>query len=134
MTNVSKQQLDPKELQKLFTQLNGVLGSLNKQKVDGFLSDLLGPEERIMLVKRLAVIIMLMENNSAYRIADTLKVSPATVTTIQKYFDEGRFDHIVSILRKNQTDYKKFWETLEVILRAGMPSQGKDRWKSIFKE
>jgi uncharacterized protein YerC len=69
MTNISKNPLSADELERLFFQLNTTIATLNKQGAHDFLHDLLGTEERIMLAKRFAIIVMITENYSTYSIA-----------------------------------------------------------------
>jgi hypothetical protein len=38
----------------------------------------------------------------------------------------------VNLLKLKKKEYEDFWNTLEVILRAGLPPRGKGRWKSTF--
>lgn len=134
MTNISKIKLPDQELTRIFTQLNKTIGNLNPKTCDLFLSDLLGKEERIMLAKRLCAVAMLAEGNSTYRVWQLLKLSPSTVGKIKLDYVTGRYKQLVKILRKNKTQYIEFWQTLEVILQAGMPTRGRGRWKSILEK
>lgn len=134
MTNVSKKKLPKVEFDRLYLQLNVIIGSLNKNQSALFFTELLGPEEKVMLTKRLAAVVMFIEGNSSYRVWQLLKMSPSTAEVIRRDFETGRYDNIATILTKNKTDYRKFWETLDVILRAGMPPMGRGRWKSVFNQ
>ena len=134
MTNVSKKKLPEAEFDRLYLQLNVIIGSLNKNQSALFFTELLGPEEKVMLTKRLAAVVMFIEGNSSYRVWQLLKMSPSTAESIRRDFETGRYDNIATILTKNKTDYRKFWETLDVILRAGMPPMGRGRWKSVFNQ
>jgi len=133
MTNVSKRKLPEKDFNKLFKQLNNIVGSLSKSSSEIFFNNLLGPEERVMLTKRLAAVVMFIEGNSSYRVWQLLKISPSTAESIRRDFESGRYSDIVKIITKNKKGYENFWLTLEVILRAGIPPRGRDRWKSLFK-
>ena len=134
MTNVSKKKLPKVEFDRLYLQLNVIIGSLNKNQSALFFTELLGPEEKVMLTKRLAAVVMFIEGNSSYRVWQLLKMSPSTAEVIRRDFETGRYDNIVMIFTKNKSDYRKFWETLDVILRAGMPPMGRGRWKSVFNQ
>ena len=134
MTNVSKKKLPEAEFDRLYLQLNVIIGSLNKNQSALFFTELLGPEEKVMLTKRLAAVVMFIEGNSSYRVWQLLKMSPSTAEVIRRDFETGRYDNIVMIFTKNKSDYRKFWETLDVILRAGMPPMGRGRWKSVFNQ
>ena len=134
MTNVSKKKLPKVEFDRLYLQLNVIIGSLNKNQSALFFTELLGPEEKVMLTKRLAAVVMFIEGNSSYRVWQLLEMSPSTAEVIRRDFETGRYDNIVMIFTKNKSDYRKFWETLDVILRAGMPPMGRGRWKSVFNQ
>lgn len=134
MTNVSKQPMSTAELERLFNQLNTVINSLNLTSTNRFLTELLGHEERIMLAKRFAIIIMLNESYSIYQIANRLKVSTSTVTAIQTKLTSGSYDQLLSILSKDRSVYADIWKTLDTILHLGgvLPHYvGLDRYKNL---
>ncbi len=133
MAHLSKHQLQPHQLEQLFSQLNKLVGKLNENTASDFLSELLGKEEKIMIAKRLAAIVMLVEGNSIYRVAQLLLISPSTTERIKLNLEIGKYRKLVRILKNNKNDYKQFWEMLEVILRAGLPPRGRGRWKSVLK-
>jgi uncharacterized protein YerC len=119
MTNISKKQLTKKQLAQLFEQLNTLIGKMNSSKANDFLHDLLGPEERIMLAKRLAIIVMITESYSSYRIAKILHVSTATVDTARKKYEGGSYDRLLSQFNTGQKQYVNLIETLDSILHLG---------------
>jgi hypothetical protein len=96
------------------------------------LDGLLGGEEQIMLAKRFAAIAMLAEGNSTYRVAQLLHLSPSTVDRLRTNMRTGTYDRIVHLLGHNEKAYRDFWDTLETVLRAGMPPYGRGRWKSVY--
>ncbi len=132
MTHVSKHKLKPSHLKKLYKQFSKTLGQVNQLETGMFLDELLGEEEKIMLAKRFAVIVMLMEKNSIYRIAQLLHMSPSTIERLKLKYITGEYEFIEKLFKHNKKEYKEFWETLEIILRAGMPPMGRGRWRSVF--
>jgi|SRR3989339_542185 len=132
MPHISKQKLKPSHLKKLYAELAKTLVQLDKKHANLFLDELLGEEEKIMIAKRLAVIVMLMEKNSTYRIAQLLFMSQSTVERHRKKLLIGDYGTIEHLLKQRKKEYKDFWNTLEVILRAGLPPRGRGRWKSTF--
>ncbi len=134
MTNISKRQLKPEHLDKLFTQLSNVSLLLTEDTASDFFDDLLGTEEKVMLAKRLAAIAMFIEGNSSYRVWQLLKISPATAGKIRLNYKSGKYAKIEGVLRLNKDTYVQFWKTLEIILQAGMPTKGRGRWKSVFNQ
>ena len=88
--------------------------------------------EKIMFIKRLAIILMISQEHSSYSIGKALHVSNSTVRSLKEKFLKGEFDILVGATRKKNFDSKKFWETMDVLLRLGMPSYNdKDRWKFL---
>jgi uncharacterized protein YerC len=134
MTNVSKKPLPTEQLDALFHQLGCSLGVLKPKQVDFFLSELLGTEERIMIAKRLAVIVMLIQGHSLYRTATTLKLSTSTVDSIRKKLETNEYTFIVQIFKKEKKNFVAILEVLENILSVGgiMPGRvGLDRYKGL---
>jgi len=130
MARISKHTINERDFKKLSLQLSNIIAKLTKETSEGVLDDLLGPEEKIMLTKRLAAIVMYIEGHSSYRVWKSLKLSPATAAKIQNEFNKGHYRHIEDLFKKHKTDYNKFWDALDLILRAGvMPRySGKNRW------
>lgn len=133
MTHISKQKIDAKQLSQLFNQMNTLIAVLDTHTSQNFFEELLGPEEQIMIAKRLAAITMYIEGNSSYRVWQLLKISPSTAERIRRNYELGKYKHIETVLKTHKTDYEKFWRVLETILSAGLPPRGRGRWKSVFK-
>ena len=136
MTRVSKTQLDPALVDKLFSQLCVVLEMLDRNKANLFLTDLLGPEERVMLAKRLAAILMLEHGYSIYKTAESLAISTSTAKSIQLRLQSGAFDNLLTTLvrKKNKHIILELLETVDAILHLGglLPHySGPDRSKRL---
>lgn len=131
MTNVSKRVLSSRHKKQLFEQFASLFAVSNTRTITYLFTDLCTDVEQTMLVKRLAAILMLHANYSRYRIAQTLCMSESTVCEIQKKFDQGTYSHIICATKQKQFEKEQFWETVESLVRLGMPSMGKDRWKGI---
>lgn len=131
MTNVSAQQIPAKQQDKLLAELVLMTQSCTSKKAEKILTELLSDSEKIMLVKRLAAIIMLAEGVSQYRVAQTLKLSTASVRTYRVDMKVGRYDTIVATVKNKHFDKKKFFTLLETLLRAGMPPRTGDRWQHV---
>ena len=88
---ISKRQLDPKfesQLKEIFAQL--VADITKKDKAQIFLNDFLSETEYIALAKRLAIIIYLNKGKSYEDIKKEVKVSSATIASVQKAIEEKR--------------------------------------------
>ncbi|MAZ56225.1 hypothetical protein CL653_00330 [bacterium] len=119
MVHVSKTTLKKKDLQKLFSQLNETVGRLNKQQSEDFLSTLLGEEEKIMLAKRLSAILMLAHGQSTYRVTEVLKLSSSTLKIYKSKLDDGKYDLLLTAIRKQKKGYLELLETIDSILHLG---------------
>ena len=87
-----------------------------------------------MLAKRLAGIIMLREGQTIYRTAQVLHLSTSTVTRLFQQLQQGDFAHIVTLFKKEKTDYLKFLDIIDTILHAGgiMPHRnGLERYRGL---
>ncbi len=61
----------------------------NEPDVNNFLQDLLSPTERVVLVKRLAIAILLVKGYTYDAIDDTLKVSRPTINHVSYWLKHG---------------------------------------------
>ncbi len=126
---ITSQQLD-----ELFSQINLVLGKSSTHEVNLFLSQLLGYEERIMLAKRLACIILLIEGISSHRASIILKISPSTADKIKNNIEKNNYSELVKLLGKNNKQYRSLLDTIDSILHLGgiLPHyNGLDRYKHL---
>jgi uncharacterized protein YerC len=126
MVRLNKDQLSQDQLDNIFLQLNNVLGKMSSKHTELFLSDLLGPEEKVMLAKRLAVVVMIKEGHSFYKISSTLKVSSGMVSKIKIKFSAGHFDKLLNFIEKDKKIYANLLNTIDSILTVGgiMPYYG----------
>ncbi len=136
MPHVSKEKLNIKLHEKLFTDLIELQTGLSKKQATALMSSLLTETEQIMLAKRCAASIMFEKGCSGYKVYSVLKVSKSTAKRWYIQYEEGVFDGLLEGLRKSkrtQKEKEEFVETFNKIMRLGMPSMGKDRWNSVFK-
>lgn len=133
MTHVSSFKLKKDQFDELYNKLNIIVGDLTPKQSKSFFDELLGTEEKIMLVKRLGAIAMFQEGHSSYRVAQALHLSPSTAERLKLKFKNGYYQKIINILTKNHNSYEKFWSTLELILNAGLPPRGRGRWEKVLK-
>lgn len=131
MTHISKQTLQSKVEEKLLDQFAKFFADQDEFKIKDLFSNLLSKPEQIMLIKRLAIVIMVLEKHSVNSIAQTIVVSDSTVRNIKAKISLGYFDFLIKRYENKKFDGKAFLNLLETLLNAGMPSLGKDRWKSL---
>lgn len=137
MVRLNKKFLTDQQLDSLFSQFSKLLNPKNQDGVDDILREILGPEEKIMIAKRLAIIILLMEGHSLYSISRNLKISPATAQKIKFRVDTNRYQNILLRLGKSKTDYFAILEAIDSILHLGgiLPHYGNNSegWKMISR-
>ena len=135
MVNVSKSSLSQKKLDDLFDQLNSTIGRLDDKQSDAFLSSLLGHEEKIMLAKRLAAIIMLINGQSLYRVSDVLKISPTTAKAYRDALAKGSYSPLIKAIKKKKANYVQLIETVDSILHLGgvLPHYGQTHASEAYK-
>ena len=132
MARISKQLLDHSYTNELTAQLAEIIGRLSTIQATAFLNEFLGPEEKLMLAKRLAAVVMIHEQHTLYAVAQTLKISHATANVIKLRYDRGSYIETLRGLHKNKVDYGAFLDVLDTILKAGLPRyKGNENWKAI---
>src|SRR3990167_3797127 len=86
---VSKQGVNKRVEKKVFKSFYQVLADIkNPQAIEKFFIDILSPTERAVLAKRLAIAHYLRKNKSYDVIKNDLKVSSATIATIQGWLEQ----------------------------------------------
>jgi len=128
MANVSKRPLKSKVLVNIFSQLAKIVARSNNKNASRILESLLTETERIIIAKRLAAILMIAENCPTAVVAKTLDLSRSTVNIIRQNFYSGKYEAVLEIRGKSKKEREQMWESLDKILRLGMPSMGSDRW------
>jgi len=128
MVNISKQRLKKETRAKLFNQLSKLVTRASSKSSTVFLEELLSETEHIMIAKRLAVILLIRTDMPKKTIARVLLMSKTTVSKIDEKYQNGGYKTLTKVLGKSKKEREQVLNTLERILRAGMPSQGKDRW------
>lgn len=87
---ISKRYVAEKVERKIFRSLYQVLADLKKPKdVEKFLDDILSDTEKTVLAKRLGIAMYLSKNKSYEAIRQNLKVSSATIASVQKWMEQG---------------------------------------------
>ncbi len=131
MAHIGKEKLDKGEFERLFGRLVQVCADATERDAHPLLHGLLTDTEQVMLTKRFAAVLMYHEGYSCYVVERTLKISSSTALRIRKAYKTGRYRPLVAVFDKGKVNREEFWRTLEVLLRLGMPSMGRDRWKHV---
>ncbi len=132
MAHLSKKELPSETVATIHRQLLSLFSSHNRNVAKVVTEEFLTETERLMLAKRLAIVMMLNEEISYYRISRTLAVSTSTIKRLHTELLNENFSATLK-LANNKKGRENFWKALETILQAGMPPRGKGRWGFLNK-
>lgn len=119
MVRLNSNQLSSQQIERLWLQLAEMAAPKSSTHTAKILREILGHEERIMVAKRLAAAVLLVEGLTPYRIADELKLSQATIHAIREKVEAGGFSTSLQYISKTKKDYFSFLDTLDKILHLG---------------
>lgn len=86
---ISKRQINPEFEKKLKVTLAQLIADIaNQEKAQDFLKDFLSETEYVALAKRLAIMMYLNKGRSYEEIKDEIKVSSATIASIQSLLEK----------------------------------------------
>lgn len=138
MVRLNKNLLTDQQLDNLFSQFAKLLNKKDHAEADDILREILGPEERIMIAKRLAIVVLLLEEQSLYSISRNLKISTATAGRIKLEIDNGRYQNILDKLGKSKVDYFAILDAIDSILHLGgiLPHYGinSEGWSRLNRD
>ncbi len=120
MAHVSKHALSARIQRDIEAQTATLLFASERKISRALFSELLTDVERLMLAKRLATLLMLEDEQSYYRIQQTLGVSVSTCKRLHQLLTNGAFPALEKITAKKRATHKTMSE-VENILLAGLP-------------
>lgn len=91
-----------------------------KRDATHILPEILTDVESTMVAKRFMTILMLIDEQSYYRIREALGTQVATSMRLHKMLLAGEFNHIEALAR-NARKRKEMGETIGNVLRGGLP-------------
>jgi len=123
MIRLSYLKIKEEDYNKIFSIFYKVIGETeNKDEFNRILIDLLTPAERIMLIKRIAVIYLLLKDIDYLTICRVLKVSNGTVSKYRFLMEDSK--GIVPVIKKmikNEKIWLFFEEIFSEIFYPGLP-------------
>ncbi len=135
MPHISNKELKKEDLDILFLQLVKMINTIGTEgKSEILFKELFTDTEKIMFAKRLAIVFMLNEGISRPYISDVLFISPSTVDRAFLNFENGKYQYLVKIIKKNN---RSIWEIIENLISNSVSEQvGKRRlaWMDKLKE
>lgn len=134
MAFTSKKKLPADIVERLRRQLVELFSRQKTRKdITQIFDQLLTETERTMLAKRIVLILMLHNECSYYEIYKTLGVSTDTSARWNEALKNGELEAITKSL-KNKTSREHLLDTVEIILRSGMPPiAGRNRYSKTFR-
>ncbi|MBI2028315.1 MAG: hypothetical protein HYT07_01775 [Candidatus Levybacteria bacterium] len=126
MTKVSRRFLD-KELENRIFQvfLKTIVDIRTPGEAKNFIDDLLSPTEKIMLIKRLAIAVLLAKGKTYDEIDDTLKVSRATIMRVSFWLKNGKsgYRKVVDSILKAQNKEALVDKVEEILIKLSPPKR-----------
>lgn len=126
MTKVSRRLLDKELEERIFEVfLKTIVDIKTPIEAKNFIEDLLSPTEKIMLIKRLAIAVLLTKGKTYDYIDHTLKVSRATIMTVSLWLKHGKGGYIkvVDKILKTQHRDKLIDNIEEILIRLSPPKR-----------
>jgi len=134
MVRLNRHTLTQRQQADLLAQLADTISPQDPATAQRIVRELCGHEEQIMLAKRLAAVVLLVEGISMYKAAQLLRLSQSTVEHIARKLERGHFAHTLAQVSKTQQQYQSFLDTLDAILHLGglLPHySGLDRYRFL---
>lgn len=126
MSKVSRRILD-KELENIIFEvfLKTIVDIKTTTDAKNFIEDILSPTERIMLIKRLAIAVLLTKGETYEYIDHTLKVSRATIMTVSLWLKHGKggYGKVVDKILKAQSKEKLIGNIEEILMKLSPPKR-----------
>lgn len=126
MTKISRRYFDKELENKIFEVfLKTIVDIKTPTEAKNFIEDLLSPTEKIMLIKRLAIAVLLTKGKTYDYIDHTLKVSRATIMTVSLWLKHGKGGYIkvVDNILKTQNKEKLIDNIEKILLRLSPPKR-----------
>ena len=135
MPHISNKKLNPENLDNLLLQLVKMIDTIGTEsKSEVLFKEFFTETEATMFAKRLAIIFMLSEGMSGPYISDVLFVSPSTVDLAHLNYENGKYQYLIKIIKKNN---KSIWGVIESFISNSVSAQvGKRRmaWMDKLEE
>jgi uncharacterized protein YerC len=96
MTNVSKRKTSSADYTFAYQQFIQIIATLKQTNAPLFFEEFFTEAEKVMFVKRFAVIFLLQHDHPPYRISTVLGIS---LSTVQRLRDQYQNEHFVNILK-----------------------------------
>ena len=120
MAYLSKQPIPKQVREEIEKDLLGLFFSSNSAVAKALFSEVLTETEQLMLAKRVATILMLIDEQSYYRIEQLLGVSSSTSKRLHKLLIGGAFSSLEKKVERIK-DRDELSRKVGILLRGGLP-------------
>ena len=120
MAYLSKQPIPKQVREEIEKDLLGLFFSSNSAVAKALFSEVLTETEQLMLAKRVATILMLIDEQSYYRIEQLLGVSSSTSKRLHKLLIGGAFSSLEKKVERKK-DRDELSRKVGILLRGGLP-------------
>lgn len=135
MPQVSKNKLKPKVKKDITSQFINTIAHLDKKSADIFFNQFFTKTERLMFAKRLAIVYLLREGFSSYRISRLLKVSKSTVLNLNSKYSFLEKETIISTCERLDVDGGLLQELKDLLLNGfSMDSKKRSKWLTEYEK
>ena len=132
MIRISYFKIKEEDYNKIFSIFYKVIGETeNKEEFNRILIDLLTPSERIMLIKRIAVIYLLIKDVDYLTICKVLKVSNGTVSKYRLLMEDSK--GIVPVIKKMIKSEKVWLFFEEIFSQIFYPGRPGINWTAAWE-
>jgi uncharacterized protein YerC len=132
MIRISYLKIKEGDYNKIFTIFYKIIGETeNKDEFSRILIDLLTPAERIMLIKRIAVIYLLLKEVDYLTICEVLKVSNGTVSKYKLLIEDSK--GIVPVIKKMIKSEKVWLFFEEIFSQIFYPGRPGINWTAAWE-
>ena len=126
MSKISRRFLDKELANTIFEVfLKTIVDIRTPVEAKNFIEDLLSPAERIMIIKRLAIAVLLTKGKTYEYIDHTLKVSRATIMNVSLWLKHGKggYRKVVENILKAQSKEALIANIEEILIRLSPPKR-----------
>jgi len=131
MVHISPYKLSKERYEKIFLLFYEVVGKQKKEMFDRILFELLSPDERIMIAKRIAIIYLLMQDINYSVIGKVLGVSSTTVFKYRLLSENS--NGVVPVLKKILLTEKVFSIFEEIMSDIFSPGVYGVNWSNAWR-
>lgn len=124
MSQISKRILNTRLEERILDLfINAIMGLQTPLEVKNFIEDFFSPTEKIMMIKRLAIAILLSKGHTYEQIDHTLKVSKPTIMKVSHHLRNGTggYQKVIGKIAQSTKREKLLDQIEELFLKLSIP-------------